>query len=512
MDVLAPNPVLTTDAGASTFVAGDNTASTPVTVDSGITLADGGATTAASATVTITGGFQSGQDVLGFVNDGSTMGNIAESSYSDGVLTLTSTDGSATIAQWQAALRTVTYTDTAGTPAPGSRVVSFQLVDANDNDTSVATRAVTVAETDQTPIVTTSGSTATYTAGATPATIDAGETVSDLDNATQASATVAITAGFVNGDVLAFDNTGASTFGNIVGTYDRSTGVLTLTSAGATATLAQWAHALSAVSFAAPPTTTAGTRTISFQSNDGTESSTAATDSVNVVIPPTPPPTPTTPSTTQAPVSTTPAPVSTTPTPLTATTSVKPATAGLTYHFSAHLPGAISYRWTLNGHRIGSASTITYTFPAAGRAYKIHVTVTTASGRTAIKTITFTPHARSESTVATVHFQLDHAALNAADRKTLARLRTVFDHATSVTIDGYCAAREADASHSLQQLSGDRAASVLHFMLAEHSPRPKHLSSTGLGANDFVATNGTAAGRASNRRATITIHYLKPIA
>ena len=55
----------------------------------------------------ITGNFQNAQDVLGFTNDGATMGDISASYDSaTGILTLTSAGG-ASPAQWQAALRAV---------------------------------------------------------------------------------------------------------------------------------------------------------------------------------------------------------------------------------------------------------------------------------------------------------------------------------------------------------------------------------------------------------------------
>ena len=55
---------------------------------------------------------------------------------------------------------------------------------------------------------------------------------------------MSITGNFAAGqDVLGFTNVPA-TMGNIVGVYNASTGVMTLTSAGATATTAQWQAAL----------------------------------------------------------------------------------------------------------------------------------------------------------------------------------------------------------------------------------------------------------------------------
>ncbi|NRO96572.1 DUF4347 domain-containing protein [Paraburkholderia sp. NMBU_R16] len=285
VDVLTPIQV-TTDSGSAAFVAGDNTASTPVAVDSGLTVSDTAATTLASATVAITGGFQSTQDVLGFTNDGSTMGNITSSyNAATGVLTLTSAGASATLAQWQSALRSVTYTDTAVTPNNTTRTLSFTAVDGVGNTSAAATRTVTVTDTDQTPIVVTTGGTTSYVGASSAVTIDGGVSVADLDNTTQSSGTVSVSSGFHSGDTLAFTNTSSAAFGNIVGSYNAATGVLTLTSSGATATDAQWASALSSVTFSST-STTYGNRTISFATSDGTKTSAAATDTVGMIAPP----------------------------------------------------------------------------------------------------------------------------------------------------------------------------------------------------------------------------------
>src|SRR5262249_24873214 len=81
--------------------------------------------------------------------------------------------------------------------------------------------------------------TPSYTENAGSQVINSGITVSDSDNSTLSSGRVSI-ANFVSGqDTLAFANDGA-TMGNISGTFNSSTGVLTLTSSNATATLAEW--------------------------------------------------------------------------------------------------------------------------------------------------------------------------------------------------------------------------------------------------------------------------------
>lgn len=285
-------PVLTTSGGNAAFTAGDNTVSTPVVVDSGLTLSDVDTSTMASATVRISGNFVSGEDLLIFANNNSALyGNITASYNSaTGVMTLSSSGSTATTAQWQAALRSVRYTDSAVTPNTATRTISFQVNDGTDNS-NTSTRTVTVAATDQTPLLSNSGGSATFTESQGPAQVDPGLTVSDLDNATLSSATVQIAGNFRSGeDLLLFTNTSSTTYGNIIGSYNAGTGVLTLTSAGATATLSQWQAALRNVNYANTsfdPDT--ATRTIAFTVSDGTKTSAAGTRDVNVIsvdIPP----------------------------------------------------------------------------------------------------------------------------------------------------------------------------------------------------------------------------------
>ncbi|ODP31576.1 DUF4347 domain-containing protein [Pandoraea sp. ISTKB] len=281
------SPVVgSSNTGSASFVAADNAPSTPVVVDNGITLSDLDSGTFASATVQIGAGFHAGEDVLSFVNDG-TMGNITASyDPATGTLTLTSANASATITQWQAALTSVTYTDTAVTPDTATRTIGFSVNDGTKSST-VFSRDVTITATDQTPILTTSSTgSVPFTAGdnvtSTPVAIDSGIVVSDLDNGTLASATFQIGAGFHAGeDILGFINDG--TMGNISASYDAATGTLTLTSNGASATLAQWQAALRAVTYtdsAITPDTS--TRTISFAINDGTKSSIALSRDITV--------------------------------------------------------------------------------------------------------------------------------------------------------------------------------------------------------------------------------------
>ncbi|WP_156967125.1 DUF4347 domain-containing protein, partial [Paraburkholderia ferrariae] len=269
-------PIVTTSSGTTNYTDG----ASATAVDSGLSVSDPSKGTQASATVSITSGYATG-DTLAFTNTNSTtFGNItALYSSGSGVLALTSASDSATDAQWTNALDAVTFSSTGTTH--GDRTISFAVNDGTTNSVS-ATKTVDVV--DAAPVITTTGGTTSYVGGAAAADVSAGVTVSDFDNTTQASGMVSITSGFNSGDTLSFTNTNATQFGNIVASYNAGTGVLTLTSSGATATDAQWADAFNAVTFASTSTSYSN-RTISFVVNDGTESSAAATKTVDVIDP-----------------------------------------------------------------------------------------------------------------------------------------------------------------------------------------------------------------------------------
>jgi VCBS repeat-containing protein len=119
--------------------------------------------------------------------------------------------------------------------------------------------------------------------GFTPVVINNGLSVSHPDNLTLTSGTVSITSGFHNGeDVLAFTNNG-TTMGNIAGVYNQQTGILSLTSANASATVVQWQAALASVTYAnTSDSPNSANRVIAFMVNDGIDSSAIATQTVTV--------------------------------------------------------------------------------------------------------------------------------------------------------------------------------------------------------------------------------------
>ncbi|WP_152404200.1 S-layer homology domain-containing protein [Paenibacillus cellulositrophicus] len=276
-------PQIATSDGTTSFRAGNNTITTPVTVDSNISINDADSFTLVSATVQISNGFHPGEDLLQFVNTSSVVfGDITASYNSEtGILTLTSVSHTATVDQWIHALQAVTYSNTAITPNSANRIITFTVNDGTVSS-NPADKTVTVTAVNQAPILTTTGGTSTFKG--IPVAIDSGLTLSDLDNKTMSAATVTISGNFFsNQDILAFINDG-STMGNITGSYNAVTGTLTLTSSGASATIAQWQQALREVTYGntSKNPNTAAIRTITFTVSDGIASSNSATKTVKV--------------------------------------------------------------------------------------------------------------------------------------------------------------------------------------------------------------------------------------
>ena len=122
MNITAVNDAPVVTAGATVGFTEQGSA---VVLDSGLTLSDADNTTLAGATVSI-GGFLAG-DTLNFTNQNGITGSYDSGT---GVLTLT---GSATVANYQAALRSITFSSASDNPtnfgANPSRTISWT---AND--------------------------------------------------------------------------------------------------------------------------------------------------------------------------------------------------------------------------------------------------------------------------------------------------------------------------------------------------------------------------------------------
>ena len=201
------------EAGALSYTEGD----APTAITASLTATDDGPTLA-SATVQLTANCTPAEDVLAFTNQ-----NGISGVYTAGSCTM-ALSGSSSVANYQAALRSVTYSNSSNNPSTLQRTASFQV-----NDGAVAsnvlTRAITVVATNNGPVLS-AGGTLSYTENDPAAVVDGGVTVTDADSTNLASATVQITANCSSPqDVLSFSNqngiTGSYTPGTCTHDADR---------------------------------------------------------------------------------------------------------------------------------------------------------------------------------------------------------------------------------------------------------------------------------------------------
>jgi len=269
--IAPPSPTLANAGAAATYHGGGAAAA----IAPSLSVADYGSTILESASVAITGGFLTG-DSLNFANQHGISGSY---NAATGILTLT---GMATLANYQAALDSITYSSSLADPSKGgtdaARTVTFSTNDGLNSSKSLAA-SLTLAATPA-PSLSGAGDPA-YQLGGAAVAIAHGLAVSDAGSSTLASATVTITGGFVAGDALGFANQNG-----ITGSYNAATGVLTLTG---TASVAAYQTALESVTYfsaAADPTQAGAARTVNFSVSDGSHSS--ATVAASVVLTPKP--------------------------------------------------------------------------------------------------------------------------------------------------------------------------------------------------------------------------------
>ncbi|HEU4836815.1 MAG TPA: tandem-95 repeat protein [Pyrinomonadaceae bacterium] len=145
--VVPPNasPVVTTTAGNLAYT--ENAGA--VAIDTGLTVTDSDNTDLVGATVAITAGFVSAQDSLAFTNQLGITGNY---NAGTGVLTLT---GTTTVANYQTALRSVTYANSSDNPT-ASRTITFTANDGVSIPGS-ATRGIAITAVNDAPVNTVPG-------------------------------------------------------------------------------------------------------------------------------------------------------------------------------------------------------------------------------------------------------------------------------------------------------------------------------------------------------------------
>jgi len=266
--------------GLPTIVAGGTVSfsggGSPVTLASGLTVTDPYSTTIAAATVSIAGFFAG--DTLNFINQGGVVGNYVTNS---GTLSLT---GVASLATYQTALRSITYSYNPGNGDPtngGSktgRVINWSVNDGVTTSTNV-TSALTIIR--NPPTITTSG-TVTYGIGHPPAELDPALTVVAPNSlGLLHGATVTISGGAFVGesDVLT-----ANTLGNITFNFNTTSNVATLSGAD---TVANYQSVLRSIKISASGDPSNGgankTRSFAWTVNDGVANSATATSFADAV-------------------------------------------------------------------------------------------------------------------------------------------------------------------------------------------------------------------------------------
>lgn len=232
-----------------------------------------------------TGATQVGVSGTNITYEGTLVGSFTGGTSYDNLMIFLNNSASKTAAA--GILRALTYYNTAtGVPIAGARGITIRVYDG-DGGYAVATTTVTVQQNNYAPTVTTAFGTNAFNEGINEPSIaivvDETAAAADPDSATLASGTVTIIRNFNAGeDVLLFTNA-PSTMGNITGSYDTNSGILTLTSDGASATVTNWSAALRAVYYSNTsenPSTT--TRTITFSLNDGADVGVGNTNFVSV--------------------------------------------------------------------------------------------------------------------------------------------------------------------------------------------------------------------------------------
>ncbi len=226
-----------------------------------ITASDADSANLASATVSITTGFTSGQDVLAMTPNPQN-GITAAYTAGTGVLTLS---GASAVANYQSALRSVTYTNTSENPSNATRTVTFRVNDGASGS-NPQSRNITVAGVNDAPVLASIGASAVaYTENQAATLVTATITVTDADSATLTGGTVSLSTNFASGqDVLGMNPNPQN---GITATYSAGTGVLTLSGSS---TVVSYRTALRSVSYTnTSDTPSTALRTVTILANDG---------------------------------------------------------------------------------------------------------------------------------------------------------------------------------------------------------------------------------------------------
>ncbi|MEP0005380.1 MAG: DUF2341 domain-containing protein [Balneola sp.] len=244
----------------------------PKTITSTIVISDVDNTVLDSAKVIISSNYVNSEDELAFVDAGGITGNWDSTT---GVLSLS---GNATLAQYQTALRSVTYENTNGVnPSTSLRQIDFVVYDWDDPSNTVARNINVIAENTAPTLSGITGATLNYTEGSGAVSAPFPVSITDVDDTNMESATISITNNYFFGE----DELGFVDAGGITGNWNSGTGELTLSGS---ASISQYETALANITYenlSSDPVEV--TRTFSFTVNDGDGNSNTQTRDLDLV-------------------------------------------------------------------------------------------------------------------------------------------------------------------------------------------------------------------------------------
>jgi len=248
-----------------------NAGSGSVQITNSIMVTDDNDTNMESAEISISGNYKSSEDVLSFTDVDGITGNW---DVELGRLTLY---GSSSLANYQAALRSVGYQNTSSTPNTSTRTVSFTVNDINTSSVAV-TRFIQFTPTNTSPeLINIENTLLEYIEGTDSVQITNTIEINDAEDSKLEGAVICIANNYQNGeDSLVYINQE-----NLTGVWNSVTGILTLNGIDE---LAKYQSALRSIQYinkSNNPNTSQ--RTINFTVNDGTENSNIASRIINVI-------------------------------------------------------------------------------------------------------------------------------------------------------------------------------------------------------------------------------------
>jgi Ca2+-binding RTX toxin-like protein len=257
-------PIVTTSTGELAYPENAGT----LTIDADLTVRDEDSLFLESATVAING-YVAGQERLEFTSPDRSIRGIFNNAT--GTLILT---GRALVTTYQAALRSIAYSNSSSNPNQTIRTIQFSVSDG-EVSSNLSSRVIRLVPANSVPVVNLTDSVLTYRENASPIALDAAMRVID-DSGNLTGATIALEGYVANQDRLGFVNQNG-----IRGNFDLSRGMLTLSG---TASIAQYQQALRSITYAnSSETPDTRSRTVRMTVSDGTATSVVATRSLQVV-------------------------------------------------------------------------------------------------------------------------------------------------------------------------------------------------------------------------------------